>query len=95
MGIADQINRPGVPDDDGVVDAWNRLASADPDLRRDLGILIGSLSRSLTDVMARLVEFAEYVDRNLIPWTGRSSPPRDDPVSHACRSSPSRRPGDV
>ena len=66
MGIAEQINRPREPDDDPdrVLDAWNRLASADPDLRRDLGIVLGSFSRSLTDVMARLVELAEYVDRN-------------------------------
>jgi len=64
VGIAEQINRPREPDDDRVLDAWNRLAGADPDLRRDLGIVLGSFSRSLTDVMARLVELAEYVDRN-------------------------------
>lgn len=63
MGIAERMNRPREPDDDRVLDAWNRLASADPDLRRDLGIVLGSFSRSLTDVMARLVELAEYVDR--------------------------------
>ena len=50
MGIAEQINRPREPDDDPdrVLDAWNRLASADPDLRRDLGIVLPSFSRSLT-----------------------------------------------
>jgi hypothetical protein len=47
-----------------MLDAWDRLASADPDLRRDLGIVLGSFSRSLTDVMARLVELVEYIDRN-------------------------------
>lgn len=64
MGIAEQINRPSEEDDERVLDAWNRLASADPDLRRDLGIVLGSFSRSLTDVMARLVELAEYVEQN-------------------------------
>jgi hypothetical protein len=64
VGIAEQINRPGEPDDDRVLDAWNRLNRADSDLRRDLGIVLGSFSRSLTEVMARLVELAEYVDRN-------------------------------
>jgi hypothetical protein len=64
VGIAEQINRPSEEDDERVLDAWNRLASADPDLRRDLGIVLGSFSRSLTDVMARLVELAEYVEQN-------------------------------
>jgi hypothetical protein len=64
VGISGQINRPGEPDDDRVLEAWNRLAIADPDLRNDLGIILGSFSRSLTEVLARLVELAEYVDRN-------------------------------
>jgi hypothetical protein len=62
MGLGDDINRPDVRDSEDVLAAWNRIAEADPQLRKDLGIIIGSLSHSITAVMARVVELASHIE---------------------------------
>ena len=66
MGIADQINRTmDDPDPERVTTAWNRPNSADTELREDLGVILGHVLRSLSEVQARLVELAKYVEAKL------------------------------
>jgi hypothetical protein len=62
MGLSEDINRLDDQDSEDVLAAWNRIAEADPQLRKDLGTVIGSLSRSITTVMARLAELARHVE---------------------------------
>ncbi len=62
MSLSDDINLPDDRDSEDILAAWNRIAEADPQLRKDLGTIIGSLSRSITTVMVRVVELASHIE---------------------------------